>query len=201
MASGADPWSARDALVSLLCGRSKPLHSRRGRPRGPAADVGVRPTTFAVALRNTGGLGLRRAGARRGTLRACATIHLMRIAVLILGTMAAALAQDKPGAVIRIDVNLVQVDAVVTDSHVKHVTDLKASDCEILQDGKPQTITNFSYHSSPVVRRANTTPARGAGPVQDTIDPAAVRRTVVIVIDNLGMAFENLVRSRNAVRK
>ncbi|HJZ98540.1 MAG TPA: VWA domain-containing protein [Candidatus Solibacter sp.] len=125
----------------------------------------------------------------------------MRIAVLILGTMAAALAQDKPGAVIRIDVNLVQVDAVVTDSHGKHVTDLKASDFEILQDGKPQTITNFSYHSSPVVRRANTTPARGAGPVQDTIDPAAVRRTVVIVIDNLGMAFENLVRSRNAVRK
>src|SRR5215813_1067934 len=77
-------------------------------------DVGVRPTTFAVALRNTGGLGLRREESRRGTLRACATIHLMRIAVLILGTMAAALAQDKPGAVIRIDVNLVQVDAVVT---------------------------------------------------------------------------------------
>ena len=46
---------------------------------------------------------------------------------------------------IRIDVNLVQVDAVVTDSRGRRVTDLQSPAFEILQDGKPQAIANFSY--------------------------------------------------------
>jgi hypothetical protein len=40
--------------------------------------------------------------------------------------------------VIRIGVNLVQVDPVVTDSKNKNVRNLKAENFEILQDGKPQ---------------------------------------------------------------
>src|ERR1700683_5528098 len=47
--------------------------------------------------------------------------------------------------VIRINVNLVQVDAVVTDSHDHLVPNLEATDFQVLQDGKPQKITNFSY--------------------------------------------------------
>src|SRR5690348_9274782 len=43
--------------------------------------------------------------------------------------------------VIRINVNLVQVDAIVTDSKGNRITDLKAEDFEIFQDGKPQAIT------------------------------------------------------------
>ena len=47
-------------------------------------------------------------------------------------------------AVIRINVNLVQVDAAVTDKQGKPVTDLQPSEFEVLQDGRPQKITNFS---------------------------------------------------------
>src|SRR5882724_11909079 len=54
-------------------------------------------------------------------------------------------ATDPPDTVIRINVNLVQVDAVVTDSKGHPVTDLKASDFIVLQDGKPQNISNFSF--------------------------------------------------------
>ena len=53
-----------------------------------------------------------------------------------------------PNTVIRIDVNLVQVDAVVTDSRGRRVTDLQSPAFEILQDGKPQAIANFSYVST-----------------------------------------------------
>src|SRR5437762_8011605 len=49
--------------------------------------------------------------------------------------------------VVRITTNLVQVDAVVTKDG-KPVTDLKAEDFEIAEDGHPQTITNFSYVSN-----------------------------------------------------
>jgi hypothetical protein len=47
--------------------------------------------------------------------------------------------------VVRITTNLVQIDAVVTDKKGRQVTDLKPEEFEILADGKPQKITNFSY--------------------------------------------------------
>src|SRR6202040_4353746 len=57
-------------------------------------------------------------------------------------------AQESPDMpVLRVTVNLVQVDAVVTDSKGKQVTNLTADDFQIFQDGKPQKITHFSYIS------------------------------------------------------
>jgi hypothetical protein len=41
--------------------------------------------------------------------------------------------------------NLVQLDAVVTDSHGRHVPDLKPEEFQILEDGKAQKITHFSF--------------------------------------------------------
>jgi VWFA-related protein len=118
---------------------------------------------------------------------------------------AAALAQT-PDHVIRIDVNLVQVDAVVTDAKGKPVTDLQASDFEILQDGKPQTISNFSRVESgrrvAPARAANSAPGTPAAPV-----PAArlraqdVKRTVALVVDDLGLSFEATVWVRDALKK
>src|SRR5436190_10843518 len=49
--------------------------------------------------------------------------------------------------VVRITTNLVQVDVVVTKGD-KVVSDLQPEDFEIFEDGKPQTITNFSYVSN-----------------------------------------------------
>src|SRR5258707_13627880 len=66
--------------------------------------------------------------------------------IAIFATFALGLAQTPAGdVVIRINVNLVQVDAIVTDSKDKPVTDLKAEDFIVLQDGKPQTISNFGF--------------------------------------------------------
>lgn len=47
---------------------------------------------------------------------------------------------SSPDGVIRINVNLVQVDAVVTDGNGKPVTDLGPEDFEVSQDGRPQAI-------------------------------------------------------------
>src|SRR5215831_8192112 len=58
--------------------------------------------------------------------------------------------QTKPEDVdvVRITTNLVQVDAVVTDSHGKVVTDLKPEEVEIYEDGHKQKITHFNYYSA-----------------------------------------------------
>jgi hypothetical protein len=57
---------------------------------------------------------------------------------------ASALAQtDNQEPVLRITTNLVQVDAVVTDPGGRQVSNLRANDFEILEDGRPQKITRF----------------------------------------------------------
>jgi hypothetical protein len=53
--------------------------------------------------------------------------------------------KDNEGEVIRISSELVLVDALVLDKQGNQVTDLSAEDFEILQDGKPQKIVNFTY--------------------------------------------------------
>jgi VWFA-related protein len=124
---------------------------------------------------------------------------------VLLAALGIALAQmppaTQPDTVIRINVNLVQMDAVVTDSKGNLVSDLKPGDFTIFQDGKSQTITNFSYIST---RQGAPAPApvakKGAPPVPPAkIKPSDIRRTVALVVDDLGLAFDSTARVRGAL--
>jgi len=108
--------------------------------------------------------------------------------------------------VVKITTNLVQVDAVVTKDG-KQITDLKGEDFQLFEDGKPQTITEFSYISNVPTAPSNvaaTPPAKdkNAAPV---IPPAGrphdVRRTIALVIDDLGMSFQSVSLARSQARK
>lgn len=119
-----------------------------------------------------------------------------------------AFAQNQSTPVIRIDVNLVQVDAIVTDSKNRHVSNLTADDFIVLQDGKPQTISNCSYvatgtSSAPAIS-PNPRPA-GQSPVPPAPPPALksaeVRRMFALVVDDLGLSFTSMAYVRDALRK
>lgn len=112
--------------------------------------------------------------------------------------------QDAP--IIRMNVELVQVDAVVTDGKGRHVSDLKPEDFEVRQDGKVVKITNFSYVkdagpavAAPVVRRAKgevaPPPAKGDG-----LRPADVRRTMALVVDDLALSFDGVSYVKDALQ-
>ncbi|HVG29969.1 MAG TPA: VWA domain-containing protein [Pyrinomonadaceae bacterium] len=113
--------------------------------------------------------------------------------------------------VVRITTNLVQLDAIVTDKHGKQVTDLKAEDFEVFEDGKPQKITNFSYVATetPAAAIAAKTPAakpdKNAPPAPPApprrLRPEQVRRAVAIVVDDLQLSASDLVFARRAVRQ
>lgn len=126
-----------------------------------------------------------------------------------LGVFALALAaagQQPAGSgehVIRITVNLVQVDAVVTDSKGKPVTDLEAKDFEILQDGKPQKIKSFSFvRVEGGVRARPVTADRNAPPVPPSpVKPSQIQRTIAVVVDDLGMSWESMAQARQALKK
>ena len=115
--------------------------------------------------------------------------------------------QQQDDEVVRITANLVQVDAVVTDKAGRHVTDLSPEDFEILEDSRPQSITNFSYLPAGGAKpNASTFPVttarvdRGpAAPVR--LRPDQVRRTIALVVDDLGMSSAGATYVRRALRQ
>jgi VWFA-related protein len=150
--------------------------------------------------------------ARRTVLRpATAAACLLKggLLALVLGT-APALAQAPPSAsaagVVRITVNLVQLDAVVTDSKGRQVTNLQPDDFEVLDDGRSQKITNFSYVSLASPAAAAQPAAPAAPSVTPEIPPVPlrpqeVRRTIALVVDDLGLSFESMAYVRRALKK
>src|SRR5688572_11131813 len=117
-----------------------------------------------------------------------------------------AAAGQTPG-VIRINVNLVQVDAVVTDSDGRPVNNLKAEDFEVRQDGKTQKITNFEFIRVRDPLRAidptTLSPPRGGAPPppDSALHRDQIRRTIALVVDDLGISGENMVRIRESLKK
>ena len=113
--------------------------------------------------------------------------------------------------VFRVNVDLVQVDVVVTDSEGKHVTDLTAEDFIIVQDAKPQEITNFSFVEvePPVVARSSVyapvTQTRDLPPAPPpppmTYRPDQIRRKIALVVDDLGISFEGMYYVRESLKK
>lgn len=119
--------------------------------------------------------------------------------------------RDDDEDVVRITTNLVQVDAVVIRSG-KQVTDLSAADFEILEDGRPQKITNFSYVWN-VPTPAPTLVGNAAVPTAAPLDkikaplpalpvrPRDVRRTVALVVDDLGISSVSMSKMKRVLRK
>ncbi|HYN86531.1 MAG TPA: VWA domain-containing protein [Pyrinomonadaceae bacterium] len=119
--------------------------------------------------------------------------------------------------VVRITTNLVQIDVTVTDRSGRQVTDLKPEDFEVFEEGRPQPITNFSYVTPPGLQPVAAPPAeivlpgvtskKGKtvvvkAPVPPVkLRPEQVRRTVALVVDDLGLSHESSSRVRQALRK
>lgn len=112
--------------------------------------------------------------------------------------------------VVRITTSLVQTDVVVTDKDGRPITDLKAEDFEIHENGKPQTITNFSYVTTgppaPVAGAPTPTPtprdkAGVPPPPPARLRPEQVHRAIALVVDDLRMSHEGVHATRQALRK
>jgi VWFA-related protein len=122
--------------------------------------------------------------------------------------------QKNDDDVVRITTNLVQVDAVVTDKSGKLVTDLKPEEFEIYEDSREQKITNFSFVSTeseataqppqPVAEKTSP-PApgdRNAPPLPPVrLRREQIRRTIAVVVDDLGLSFESTAYVRQSLKK
>ncbi len=108
--------------------------------------------------------------------------------------------------VVKISTSLIQVDVSVTDKSGKVVRDLNPEDFEIYENGKNQKITNFSFISAgSEPNRPEIKPDKkdklAVPPPPSNIRPEQVRRTIVLVVDDLTLSFESTHFVRLALRK
>ena len=139
---------------------------------------------------------------------------LSALAVLSLGLFVSA-QSPKPMStppddeeVIKISTSLVQIDATVTDKKGNVVKDLTKDDFEIYQNGKKQEITAFSF--VPLIRQTQTTVTKTIPEAKGTVSvptatkalrPEQVRRAYAIVVDDLGLNFDSIDVTKNALKK
>jgi VWFA-related protein len=123
--------------------------------------------------------------------------------------LSAALAQAPQEPLLRVTVNLVQIQAVVTERTGAHITNLKAGDFRVFQDGKEQKVTHCTYIPTGRPAASKPAPTDRAQPAEGPLPPAKltsqqVRRTIAIVVDDLDFCqgtFEEFAEVRRALRK
>jgi len=106
---------------------------------------------------------------------------------------------------ISVSVNEVRLDVVVLDKKGNPITDLTADDFEVFQDNKRQTITSGVYIDSQPDSAAQPSAARKSIPniPQSPTKPLKkedVRRTILFVVDDYAMSFENGYYTKMALR-
>ena len=114
----------------------------------------------------------------------------LSIALILAAALLLSAQQPPPtppqGPTFRVEVSYVEIDAVVTDAEGKFVRGLTKDDFEILEDGKPQSVTAFSFVDLPV-RRAAAATVR-ATPVEPDVrsnEGDFNGRVIVLVLDDL----------------
>jgi VWFA-related protein len=102
----------------------------------------------------------------------------------------------------KVQVDYVEVDAVVTDARGNFVHNLKAEDFQVFEDGQPQTISVFSIVDIPIDRYEKPLFAsRPIEPDTKTNERPFEGRIYVMVIDDLHTNFARTLSASAATRK
>ncbi len=138
----------------------------------------------------------------RQTLRIVALLLLTSGVLVGQSTPPPAQGQGQPPVTFKVEVNYVEIDAVVTDAQGQFVTDLTKDDFQVTEGGAAQSITAFSRVEVPIdradpplFRRAVVEPD-----VRSNRD-AFNGRVLLIVMDDLQTDFRRTSRVQAAARQ
>ena len=122
------------------------------------------------------------------------------IGFLLLFTFAAHGQAQEQEDVVKVKSNLVNIDVIVKDKKGKFISDLKAEDFTITEDGQPQKLEFFD---APVVHNDTRKPGETAAPapVISTSTTTATRNYVALVLDSQTTDFTNLKPVREGAIK
>jgi len=123
------------------------------------------------------------------------------LAAVLVAPAVVAQQTDQPPLTFRAEANFVEVDAIVSDANGNPVPGLRAGDFQLLEDGKPQTVSAFSFVNIPVAR-----------PERPLFSPAAIEpdvdtnvgmdgRIYLFVLDDLHVDLTRGPRVKQALHR
>ena len=103
--------------------------------------------------------------------------------------------------IFRTDINFVRVDVIVSDRQGNPVHDLKQSDFEVTEDGKPQAIQTFKLINVTDNAGVGTDPPREVrNPIEEQMEAARDDvRLFAIFLDDYHVRLENSMRAREPI--
>lgn len=120
-------------------------------------------------------------------------------------------AQERPGTVFRVKVDMVVLSFTVTDNKGRYITGLKPSDFRILEDGIPQKIDTFIEGSKPplqiladgstrpLITEPGKTRAEGAPAGLESHTDALVGTNVFVLFDTSNYMYRGFVYASDAI--
>ena len=115
-------------------------------------------------------------------------LNAMRLSLtsaLAIVVTAGGLAGQQAPPPFRVEVNYVEVDAMVTDRDDRFVDDLAQEDFHVFEDGKAQNIATFSFVDLPIERRASSSPEPDVDPDVSVNARPRPGRLYLFVLDDL----------------
>jgi VWFA-related protein len=108
----------------------------------------------------------------------------------------------QPPVTFKVEVNYVEIDASVTDAQGNFVRNLTRDDFQIVEDGKPQTLTAFSMVDIPITRPDPPLFSKTVIPPDVVTNRTPFEgRVFVLVLDDLNTRINRTARTRQAARQ
>ena len=128
--------------------------------------------------------------------------HRLTTLVGFVTSLCVAWAQEPPPVSFKVEVNFVEVGAVVTDQQGRFVSTLGKDDFQILEDGRPQTVAGFSLVDLPVHAAADSMSGqKRAEPDVSTNAGGLQGRLYLIVLDDLHTDLARTALVKAAARR
>jgi len=108
---------------------------------------------------------------------------------------------QRPSVTFRVEINYVEIDAIVTDAQGNFVRDLTKDDFEVVEEGKPQDLSVLSMVDIPIER--TDAPLYSPTAIEPDVRSNAKEfngRVFVLVLDDLQTHFGRSVRVRQAAK-
>jgi VWFA-related protein len=108
---------------------------------------------------------------------------------------------EQPPLTFRVEANLIEVDAYVTDAAGNPVTGLTAADFQLLEDGKPQNVSAFAQVNIPVARAERPLFSPSAIEPDVQTNSGFDGRVYLFVLDDLHVDITRTPRVKSALHR
>lgn len=109
--------------------------------------------------------------------------------------------QEQDTDVVKVETDLVQVRAVVTDRNGKPVSGLTKDDFDVSENGKPQSVSFFSEENVRETKTSTALSSQKSATATPRISNNRTTRSIVLFVDTLHLSISSVMRAKEQLKQ